>query len=177
VNGASTDHVIESAVFVRASAERLWREVTLVDIASFRHPAYLRALGIPKPLRASVLAERVGGARVAYFSNGLRFAQEITEWTPCRSYGFTFSADRGFRVGWVLDLSAGPFRLRSGRYLLDLRDDGIELTLTTRYCLSGVAGAVLRFPVALVLRLFQKYLLSGIRKNAERPLAESRRDA
>lgn len=169
--GSVVEHVIESAVFVRAPAERLWLAVTQVDIASFRHPIYLRALGVPKPLNASIEAPGVGGARVAHFSNGLRFTQEITEWTPCESYAFTFCADPGFRVGWVLDLGDGPVRLRSGAYRLRARDGGIDLTLTTRYSLSGLSGAILRLPVALTLYLFQRYLLSGIRRSAERRLA------
>ena len=162
------ERMIESSVLVRAPADLLWREVTQVDIASFQHPLYLRVLGIPKPLHAAVVTPGVGGARVAHFSNGLRFSQEITEWSPNTCYAFTFRADAGFRVGWLLDLSNGPFRLQSGAYRLHPKDAGIELTLTTHYCLSGLVGAVLRFPVAVVLLLFQKYLLRGIRRNAER---------
>jgi len=167
------ERVIESSIHVRAPADVLWREVTQVDIASFQHPMYLRALGVPKPLNAAVVTPGVGGARVAYFSNGLRFSQEITEWTPNACYAFTFRADAGFRVGWLLDLSDGPFRLHSGAYRLCPKDSGIDLTLTTHYCLSGVAGALLRFPVAAVLVLFQRYLLSGIRRNAERCAARA----
>jgi len=173
VTRSSVEHGIESAVTVRAPAERIWREITEVDIASFRHPLYMRALGVPKPLNATVVASGVGGARVAYFSNGLRFTQEITEWSPNASYAFTFHADPGFRVGWVLDLGSGPFRLKSGAYQLRETDSGIELTLRTRYFLSGLVGALLRLPVVAVLHLFQRYLLSGIRRNAERRSLES----
>ena len=63
---------------VAASPEAVWQEVTEVDIAAFRHPAYLAILGIPKPLRAEVLQPGMGGVRVAYFSNNLRFSQEIS---------------------------------------------------------------------------------------------------
>ena len=130
-----------------------------MDIASFRHPLYLRIFGVPKPLNAIVLASGVGGARVAHFSNGLRF--------PNASYAFTFHADPGFRVGWLLDLNTGPFRLRSGTYRLRQTAFGVDLTLTTQYCLSGVVGTMLRLPVRLVLHRFQRYLLSGICRNAE----------
>jgi hypothetical protein len=164
----TTEHVIESVVDVRASPARLWREVTEVDIAAFRHPLYLRVLGVPKPLSASVVVAGVGGARVARFSNGLRFSQVMTEWNPHESYAFTFSADPGFRVGWLLDLHAGFFQLRSGAYRLRQTSLGVQLTLATRYSLSGVAGLFLRLPVLLTLRLFQRYLLAGIRRNAER---------
>jgi len=169
------EYLIESRVNVCAPAERVWQEVTEVAIESFRHPLYLRALGIPKPLRANVVKPGIGGARVAHFSNGLRFSQEITEWSPYSSYAFTFRADPGFRVGWLLDLGAGPFCLQSGAYRLAPHDSRIELTLTTRYRLSGFFGAVIRFPVAIVLFLFQRYLLAGIRRNAESRFAAAER--
>jgi hypothetical protein len=173
VTTSIVEHTIESAIPIRAPADVVWQEITQVDISSFRHPLYLRALGVPKPLNAVVLATGVGGARVAYFSNGLRFSQEITEWHPNASYAFTFVADPGFRVGWFLDLGTGPFQLRSGAYRIRQTNSGIELTLTTRYVLSGVFGIILKLPVVLVLNLFQRYLLSGIRRNAERRSAKN----
>jgi hypothetical protein len=163
-----TRRSIEQSRRVAASPESVWREVTNVDIASFRHPAYLAALGIPKPLRAEVVRSGVGGARVAYFDNGRRFAQEITAWTPAEHYAFTFRPDPGFRVAWVLDLADGPFRMVSGAYRLARVEGGTRLSLSSDYELRGVAGALLGLPVRLVLRLFQAYLLRGLARNAER---------
>jgi len=165
-------HSIEHSVTVAAVPERVWREVTQVDIASFRHPAYLSLLGIPKPLRAEVLRPGVGGVRVAFFSNQLRFSQEITQWQPYERYAFTFKPDAGFRVAYCLDLSDGPFRMLAGAYQLSVTEAGTRLSLSSEYELRGVAGSCLRAPVRLVLHLFQTYLLRGIRTNAE--LAEPR---
>lgn len=165
-------HSIESSASVAAPAGVVWREVTLVDIASFRHPAYLAALGIPKPLRAEVLRPGVGGVRTAYFSNGLRFSQEITAWQPPERYAFTFKADPGFRVAYCLDLSDGPFRMVAGAYRLRHAGGRTHLVLSSEYELRGLAGACLRAPVRLVLHLFQSYLLRGIRANAERAARE-----
>jgi hypothetical protein len=159
---------IEHSVDVAASAESVWREITQVDIASFRHPRYLSMLGIPKPLRAEVLRPGVGGARTAYFSNNLRFSQEITEWQPSERYAFTFKPDPGFRVAYCLDLSSGPFRMLAGAYRISRTELGTRLFLSSEYELRGVLGACLRLPVKLVLHLFQTYLLRGIRTNSER---------
>jgi hypothetical protein len=112
-------HRIEHWVDIAASAPCVWREVTQVDIASFRHPAYLALLGIPKPLRAEVTQPGVGGARVAFFSNGHRFTKKKnTEWQPCERYAFTFEPGPGFRVAYCLDLLDGPFRILTGAYQL-----------------------------------------------------------
>jgi hypothetical protein len=161
-------HRIENSVDIAAPTPRVWQEVTQVDIASFRHPAYLAVLGIPKPLRAEVTRPGVGGARVAFFSNGHRFSQRITEWQPCERYAFTFEPDRGFRVAYCLDLSDGPFHILAGAYQLEPIEARTRLRLSSEYELRGGVGACLRWPVRLVLHLFQSYLLRGIRANSER---------
>jgi hypothetical protein len=158
---------IEHSAQVAASPEAVWQEVTQVDIAAFPHPAYLSLLGIPKPLRAELLRPGAGGVRVAHFSKGRRFAQEITEWRPPERYAFTFTADPGFHVAYVLDLATGPFRMAAGAYTLRRTTHGTSLILSSEYELRGAPGACLHVPVRLVLHLFQAYLLRGIRANAE----------
>lgn len=158
---------IEHSAQVAASPELVWREVTQVDIAGFPHPAYLSLLGVPKPLRAELLRPGAGGVRVAHFSNNRRFSQEITEWRPPERYAFTFTADPGFRVAYILDLASGPFRMVAGAYALRPEGRGTLLTLSSEYELRGVRGACLYGPVRLVLHLFQRYLLRGIQANAE----------
>jgi hypothetical protein len=161
-------HTIEHTIHINASTESVWRHITEVDIASFRHPAYFSLLGIPKPLRAEVVEPGVGGTRTAFFSNGRRFSQKITEWQPLERYAFTFQADPGFRVAYILDLSDGPFRMKAGTYRIVPGQGGVRLSLSSRYELYGIAGACLGVPVRLVLNLFQRYLLRGIKANAER---------
>lgn len=158
---------VEHSVQVAAPPETVWREITQVDIAAFHHPAYLAILGIPKPLRAELLRPGLGGVRVAHFSNGRRFCQEITAWQPPDRYAFTFKADPGFRVAYILDLAAGPFRMVSGAYELRRTSRGARLTLSSEYELRGPLGACLYMPVRVVLQLFQISLLHGIRANAE----------
>lgn len=149
----------------------VWRHITEVDITTFNHPAYLRLLDVPKPLRAEIIDAGVGGVRIAHFGNGRRFSQSITTWQPNVHYAFTFKADKGFRVGYLLDLADGSFQMKAGSYQIDPTSGGVCLTLTSHYQLSGVAGALLRLPVRVVLEFFQRYLLRGIKANAERDAA------
>jgi hypothetical protein len=164
----SEQYTIEHTMQINASAASVWQHITEVDISSFRHPAYFALLGIPKPLRAEVVEPGVGGARTAFFSNRLCFSQQITDWQPHERYAFTFRADPGFRVAYILDLSSGPFRMKAGAYQLAPRDGGVSLSLSSQYELYGLAGGCLHIPVRLVLNLFQRYLLRGIKANAER---------
>jgi hypothetical protein len=133
----------------------VWKHITEVDIASFQHPGYLAAIGVPKPLRAEIVASGVGGSRVAYFSGGRRFSQRITDWSPPSKYAFTFHADPGFRVGFLLDLAEGPFQMLSGAYNIERTTTGVRLTLSSAYALMGIVGFILAAPVTLVLHLFQ----------------------
>lgn len=161
-------YTIEHSTHINTSAESVWRHITEVDIASFRHPTYFALLGIPKPLRAEIVEPGLGGTRTAFFSNRLSFSQKITEWQPHERYAFTFRADPGFRVAYCLDLSDGPFRMKAGTYRIAPSQGGVRLSLSSQYELYGIVGACLRLPVRLVLALFQRYLLSGIKANAER---------
>lgn len=161
-------HIVEQSLRLDASVESVWREITEVDIASFRHPVHMSILGIPKPIRAEMLHTGVGGMRIAHFSNGRRFRQIITEWQPSERFAFTFEADPGFRVAYLLDLSEGPFRMIAGAYRITRTETETFLSLSSTYELRGATGFCLRRPVSLVLRVFQNYLLRGIRTNARR---------
>lgn len=162
------DRHITQSISIQAPADVVWKEITQLDISAFRHPPYLVALGIPKPLKADITTEGVGGARVAHFSRNRRFTQTITAWEPGHHFAFTFTADPGFRAGHVLDLSDGPFQMVHGAYRLAPAAGGVTLSLSSTYSLRGPAGAALALPVRLVLWLFQRYLLQGIKANAER---------
>ena len=158
---------IKHSVHIHATAECVWQHIIDVDFASLRHPAYFALLDIPKPLNAEITQSGVGGARTAYFSNGHRFSQRITAWQPNERYAFTFHADPGFRAAYVLDLGAGSFQMKAGAYQIEPCTDGVRLSLSSDYELRGVIGACLHPPVRLVLALFQRHLLGGIKRNAE----------
>lgn len=160
-------HFVEQSVRVQASPALVWHEVTEVNLESFRHPACLALLGIPKPVRAEVLGAEIGGTRIATFSNGMRFSQVITDWQPNERFAFTFRPDPGFRVAHWLDLSRGPFRMSSGAYRIRPGSGGVQLSLSSEYELRGVLGSLLAWPARLVLLLFQAHLLRGIKRSAE----------
>ncbi len=160
-------HRMEQSIDVAAEPADVWREVTQVDIASVPHPWYLSLAGIPKPLRAHLIEPRVGGARVAFFENGMRFTQEITAWVPQEHYAFKFKAEAGFRVAYCLDLVNGPFRMVAGAYHMQPSPHGTRLRLVSHYELRGIVGACIRAPIQLGLSAFQNQLLRSLRDNTE----------
>ena len=161
-------HTITHTTHINATPQTVWQHITEVDITSFHHPAYFSLLGIPKPLRAEIVKPGLGGTRISYFSNKRRFSQHITAWQPPAHYAFTFQADPGFRVAYLLDLADGPFQMKAGAYHITPNPAGVHLALSSQYALHGISGACLYPPVRTVLDLFQRYLLKGIKANAER---------
>jgi hypothetical protein len=158
---------IERSFVIGAAAETVWRHVVEVDIASFNHPAYFSVLGIPKPLRAEMVRPGLGEERMAYFSGGRTFSQVITAWVPNERCDFSFEANPGFRVVYVLDLHSGPFQMKSASYRIRPGQEGVWLSLSNEYVLRGLFGLAIYVPVRVVLSLFQRYLLNGIKANAE----------
>lgn len=161
-------YTIEGGIGIDAQAETVWQHITEVDIAAFQHPPLFSLLDIPKPLRAEITEPGLNGRRTAFFSNGQRFSQVITEWRPYEQYDFTFQATPGFRVAYLFNLHSGPFQMKAGSYRIIKQQDGIKLTLASLYELRGLVGFLIYLPVTIVMNLFQAYLLSGIKANAER---------
>lgn len=167
---ASNRHItksISSSININGRRETIWENITNVRIEQFSDPITFKILGIPRPLRADILTEDEGGQRIAYFDTGKRFVQEITTWKPMKEYSFNFNPEKGFKVAYFFDISDGVFRIPNGSYYLEEKGDVIELQLVTTYSLDKRVYYLFNIPVRLILKAFQKYLLSSIKKNSE----------
>lgn len=145
----------------------MWEQITNVKLEPYSDPFLFKVLGIPKPLKADLLATGCGGQRIAYFDSGKRFIQQITTWKPLQEYAFDFNPEKGFRVGHFLDLSDGVFQLPQGRYLLTQSSTGITLELSTTYSLDKMVYPFFNLPVRFILKAFQQHLLRSIKTNCE----------
>jgi hypothetical protein len=158
---------IDSEIKINGSPETIWENITNVKIEQFSDPVLFRFLGIPKPLRAEVISEGVGGSRIAYFNNGKRFMQKILVWNPLKEYSFSFNPEKDFKICYFFELSEGVFRIPGGEYLLSTNGNSTRLKLATTYSIDKRLYIFLHLPVRLILTLFQRYLLSSIKKNSE----------
>lgn len=167
---ASKRHItktISSSIDINGRPETIWDNITNVRIEQFSDPLTFKLLGIPRALKADLLTEGEGGQRIAYFDTGKRFIQEITTWQPLEEYSFNFNPEKGFKVAYFFDISDGVFRVPNGSYFLTDKGDKIELQLKTTYSLDRRVYLLFNIPVRLILKAFQKYLLSSIKKNSE----------
>ena len=158
---------IDSDIEINGPPRIIWDNITNVKIEQFSEPFIFRLLDIPKPLRAEVLSEGTGGSRIAYFNNGKRFIQKISIWKPLKEYSFSFNPEHNFKVCYFFELSEGVFRIPSGEYYLNTNSGSTKLKLKTTYSIDRRFYFLLNLPVRGILKLFQKYLLSSIKKNSE----------
>ncbi|KAB1160476.1 hypothetical protein F7018_00950 [Tenacibaculum aiptasiae] len=154
-------------ITLNSSPEQIWKEITDVMVNKFPYPIFLSILGVPKPVSAKVIKEGVGGYRVAHFSNDAEFQQEILEWDLHKKYRFSFNASDNFKVGHVMNLSNGPFEIKTGGYQLTRKSNGVLLELSSNYKLKGFIGFILHLPFRFVTYKFQKHLLKAIKTNCK----------
>lgn len=158
---------ISTTVQVKSNAESVWKNITNVQIEQFDDPWYFKLLNIPKPLKAEVTKNGVGGKRIAFFNNGKKFIQTISTWEELKEYSFTFNPEKHFVVGFFFDLSDGVFRILTGSYFITGNLNCLNLELKTTYSISRKANWLLSIPIRIVLYIFQEYLLKSIKKNSE----------
>lgn len=153
---------------IEAESELIWDKITNVNIEEFSDPFIFKLLDIPKPLSAEIVSEGTGGKRIAYFDSGKRFNQEILRWNPYQEYAFSFNPEKGFTVGYLLDIADGVFRIKTGVYtLVKNNDTSVQLKLQTDFSINRYLFPLFILPVRLILRVFQRYLLKSIKQNSE----------
>lgn len=161
--------IVESSQVIEADIGKVWRFVTDVDVEAYPHPTIFKLLGVPRPLRAELKGDGVGARRTAWFDNGKRFTQVVLEWTPPQLYWFSFTADPGFRAGYLFDLSKGPFRMLEGWYQLDeISPKVTRVKLGSLYLCAIPRMQVIPWIIGRVLPAYQRFLLRMIKANCER---------
>jgi len=160
-------NIISSSIDINGHPEMIWNNITNVRIKQFSEPKIFRILGIPKPIKADLLVEGEGGERIAYFDNGKRFIQEITTWKPLEEYSFNFNPEKGFKVGYIFDISDGIFKIINGSYFLTTNKNITTLQLSTGYRLDSRIYFLFNVIVRKILKIFQKHLLTSIKRNSE----------
>ena len=163
-------HIVKtlgSTIDINGRPEIILENITNVKIEQFSDPIIFKLLGIPKPLKAEIISEGQGGRRIAYFDSGKKFMQEILVWKPLTEYSFSFNPEKGFKVLYFFELSEGVFQIPTGAYYLTTSGQTTSLKLTTTYSVDKQLYFLFNIPVRLILKTFQRYLLSSIKKNSE----------
>jgi hypothetical protein len=156
-----------STIDIIGRPEVIWDNITNVKIEQFSDPTIFKLLDIPKPLKAEIISEGQGGKRIAYFDTGKKFIQEILVWKPLTEYSFSFNPEKGFKVLYFFELSEGVFQIPTGAYYLTTTGQNTTLKLPTTYSIDKRLYFLFNIPARIILKAFQRYLLTSIKKNSE----------
>lgn len=128
-------------------------------------------MGVPRPLGARLVGKGVGAARLANWSNAIKFREVINDWEPGKRIGWRFIFDD--LNGWAFtDRHLMPdsqyFRITTGGYALTpLKDGTTRVTLTTNYWMQTPVNGYSGLWGELFLGDIHDNLLAMIKARAE----------
>ncbi|MCE9597983.1 MAG: hypothetical protein K8S54_08445 [Spirochaetia bacterium] len=130
-----------TSIEIHATRERVWQNIIRVPKITEQQTGFFYRLGFPKPVEATLSAERIGGVRQASFERGLVFVETVHEWQPQRSIGFHIQVDPNATPLETLDehvtVGGRYFDVLNGRYEIEpLANGQIRLHLSSQHRLS-----------------------------------------
>jgi Activator of Hsp90 ATPase homolog 1-like protein len=136
-NIASPDLLISTTreIAIAASPATVWRHINYpTDIKREELSGGIAYwIGVPYPLEARTLEERVGGKRALTWDRGITFDEVITEWRPERRIAWTYAfSAQSFPPGSLDDhivIGGRYFDLVSTSYDLQPEGSGTRLTI------------------------------------------------
>ncbi len=165
---------VVSEVIIDATAEQVWNNI--VAVPTIKPEEYtggvFHALGIPRPLRATVTQWAVDGQRTGYFEGGLQFSETIRTYVPNKTIAFSITTDPQHVPDDVFQqhvLTGKTFSFVDATYTLTPLPDGrVKLALASSYTLTSTINAYGQLWGDLILRDFQDRLLAVIRHRCDK---------
>jgi uncharacterized protein YndB with AHSA1/START domain len=164
---------VTTVVDIAAPPEAVWRQVVRVPLITEdeQTSGFFQAIGIPKPLEATLSHDGVGGLREARFAGGIRFHENVTEWEPNARLGFTIEVDPDTITAAVLDdhvrVGGEYFDVVFGRFDLKRTATGTRLTLESRHQLRTTFNAYAGLWTDAVMSDIQGNICRVIRSRSE----------
>jgi hypothetical protein len=166
--------VVSRSAVVHASPERIWpllRGIPDVLPGEGKWNVTQDVIGVPRPLGARLIGNGIGADRYARWAHGLRFREQITDWSQDRRIGWRFIFER--TDGWeYTDRHLVPnspyFRIEEGGYSLEPIDSThTRLTLRTQYWIQTPVNFYCAWWGELLLGDLSDNLLALVKNRAE----------
>lgn len=132
-----------TCIDIRSAPEKIWDNVTRVrEIPAAADKGWLtRGLGFPRPVKAELNFNGVGGYRKAVFTNGLLFHEKVTEYEDQRRMVFSITANPHEIPSTTMDehvvIGGRYFDVLKGTYELEKLSEGFyRLHLYSHFTLS-----------------------------------------
>ncbi|WPU93003.1 hypothetical protein SNE25_27145 [Mucilaginibacter sabulilitoris] len=159
---------------IRASKEQIWKNVTRVRAIDKQQDsaAFTRFFGFPRPIKAELDKEAVGGRRKAIFDKGLVFDEEVTAYQPLKSMTFTIHANPYDIPSTTMDkhivVGGEFFDVLNGTYQLERLDAiNCRLHLFSTFKLNTTFNFYAGIWASWIMKDIQQNILKVIKERSE----------
>jgi hypothetical protein len=171
-----TPHQYEAYTYIdlHASKAKIWQNVTRVKaIEKAEDKGWLtRTLGFPRPIRAELNYNGVGGYRKAIFDKGLIFHEQVTKYEDGRRMRFTIQANPYEIPATAMDehvvIGGKYFNVTDGTYLLQrLNTNTYRLQLYSHFQLTTTFNFYASWWAGWIMKDIQNNILQVIKERVE----------
>ena len=162
---------VTDSIVIAGTPEIVWNNIIRMDTISpeEQRPSFYHTMGIPRPIRAQLDQEAVGGIRQGEFEFGLMFYETITVWEPNETVRFTVDVHQNPQSSPVLMQIGGKyFDITEAGYQIEEVDaEHVRLTLNSTYRLSTNFNFYGAFWSDWIMHDFQSYVLQTVKNRVE----------
>lgn len=162
---------VQDEIVIRGTAEAVWNNIIRMETIhpDEQRPSIYHTLGIPRPIKAELDYEGVGGVRIGYFEYGLTFVEEIIQWQPARLVRFSVDVQHNDQSTAVLKHIGGRYFdvVEAGYEIEQLDEEHVILRLDSDYILSTNFNGYGAFWSDWIMHDFQNYVLTTVKNRVE----------
>jgi hypothetical protein len=162
---------------IHATKEQIWENVTRVRTISKSQDSasFTRFLGFPRPIRAELDKDAVGGKREAIFDKGLIFHEQVTAYEAYKLMSFTIHANPYEIPSTTMDrhivVGGEFFDVLNGTYQLErINDKTYRLHLFSNFKLNTTFNFYASIWAGWIMKDIQQNILKVIKQRAEAQL-------
>ncbi|MGN6181080.1 MAG: hypothetical protein ACTHNW_17995 [Mucilaginibacter sp.] len=159
---------------IQAPKEKIWQNVTRVrNITQEQDSArFTRFLGFPRPIKAELDTDAVGGSRLAIFDKGLIFNERVTQYKPSELMVFTIHANPYDIPSTTMDkhivIGGDYFNVLTGTYKLEpIGKNSYKLKLYSRFKLNTTFNFYAGIWAGWIMKDIQQNILKVIKQRSE----------
>lgn len=164
----------DTYIDIHAPKENIWSNVTRVSEISADQDKgwFTRLLGFPRPIKAELNYQGLGGYRKAIFDKGLVFDEVVTEYEHQRKMTFTIKANPNDIPSTAMDehvvIGGAYFDVLNGTYELEQLDDNtFRLHLFSHFKLTTSFNFYASWWAGLIMKDIQNNILQIVKDRAE----------
>jgi hypothetical protein len=170
------------SIFINAPAQTVWQHINYplnIEPTELRGGfAYL--MGVPYPIEARTLEEKIGAARTLVWQRGVQFTERITAWEPHRHIAWTYQfTPDSFPPGSLDDhiaIGGRYFDLKSTAYSLHPQGNGTRLSIDVHTSISTHFNWYAAWWADFLIDDTAKAILNFYKTRSEQKVPACRRD-